>query len=497
MSGTTPTIGHTRLEDFRAIGLRILLGIVLACGPVLAAEALVMERGMSVALGLWAIGAGASSLAWWIAPAAIATRSLVAAVLVGQPAIVLFLLAGHPWQPDLHMAFFAAVAAVGILACLHAIAAATLAVAVHHLALNFIMPAWVYPGGADILRVVLHAVILLAEAGVLAWMALTVARLMGAQEDAEAARRLGEERDRLAAEQVAAAERDRDRAAEFARVTTEFAAGQGAAIRTLTAAAQRMEAAAQGMAEVAGRAGDLAQTTNEGSRAAAQDLGAIATAAEQMTTSIAEIARSASDGAAAAREIAGHTAESERVIAGLDEAAGRIGHVAGLIGSIAAQTNLLALNATIEAARAGEAGKGFAVVAGEVKALAAQTAQATREIGGQINAIQSATGAVVRAVRQMAGGIHRMEEVAGAIAAAVEQQGVGVREIGGGIASVSRATEAAVEAMGETAAVAQQARASSGDVRDIAAQIGAECEQLALDLDAFVGEMQGDQARAA
>ena len=47
------------------------------------------------------------------------------------------------------------------------------------------------------------------------------------------------------------------------------------------------------------------------------------------------------------------------------------------ISDIAGQTNLLALNATIEAARAGDAGKGFAVVAGEVKQLAAQTAQAT------------------------------------------------------------------------------------------------------------------------
>ena len=42
--------------------------------------------------------------------------------------------------------------------------------------LNFILPAAIYPGGADFGRVVLHAVILLIEAGVLIWLAFKLSR---------------------------------------------------------------------------------------------------------------------------------------------------------------------------------------------------------------------------------------------------------------------------------------------------------------------------------
>ena len=50
-------------------------------------------------------------------------------------------------------------------------------------------------------------------------------------------------------------------------------------------------------------------------------------------------------------------------------------------GRITSQVNILALNATIEAARAGDAGRGFGVVATEVKHLAAQAVNASKDLG--------------------------------------------------------------------------------------------------------------------
>ncbi|MFL0250361.1 methyl-accepting chemotaxis protein [Clostridium neuense] len=59
------------------------------------------------------------------------------------------------------------------------------------------------------------------------------------------------------------------------------------------------------------------------------------------------------------------------------------------INEISEQTNLLALNASIEAARAGKAGLGFAVVADEIRKLAAQSQNASNDIGVILNKINT------------------------------------------------------------------------------------------------------------
>jgi hypothetical protein len=80
------------------------------------------------------------------------------------------------------------------------------------------------------------------------------------------------------------------------------------------------------------------------------------------------------------------------------------------------------------------------VVAQEVKALAAQTAKATDEIGAQISGMQSATHQSVAAIKEIGSTIGRISEIAANISAAVEEQGASTREISRNVQEAAKGT---------------------------------------------------------
>src|SRR5260370_3763269 len=99
---------------------------------------------------------------------------------MGGVSVFTFQLPGSAWQMDVHMFFFAGLASLVAYCDYRPIVIGTAAVALHHLILNFLLPAAVFPGGADLGRVVLHAVILGMEAAVLVWLAHPLAQLFEA-----------------------------------------------------------------------------------------------------------------------------------------------------------------------------------------------------------------------------------------------------------------------------------------------------------------------------
>ncbi|MFN4275841.1 MAG: methyl-accepting chemotaxis protein [Ferrovibrio sp.] len=173
-------------------------------------------------------------------PTGTATRQVVAAAFVGMASLLVFAASG-PWQIDMHMYYFAIFAVLAAYCDWRAILTAATLTALHHLSLNFILPYAIFPDGSDFGRVVVHAVIVVAECAVLIWLCLVLENLFArsAQSLAEMKASMAE-REKLETE--AAAQRER------------FAAQQ-------TAAEQRFEQAI-GQVVAAAADGDLAQRVN-------------------------------------------------------------------------------------------------------------------------------------------------------------------------------------------------------------------------------------------
>ncbi|MEI6427161.1 MAG: methyl-accepting chemotaxis protein [Pseudanabaena sp. ELA607] len=164
-------------------------------------------------------------------------------------------------------------------------------------------------------------------------------------------------------------------------------------------------------------------------------------------------------------------AETAKKVKRLGESSQQISRVVALIDQIALKTNMLAVNASIEAARAGEEGRGFAVVAEEVGALAAQSANATKEIERIVSSIQQETSEVVTAMEtstvQVVEGTKQVEEARNSLVQIVNVS----RQVNQLFQAIATATTDQVETsesvrqlMEEIAAISRHSSATSRDV---------------------------------
>lgn len=138
------------------------------------------------------------------------------------------------------------------------------------------------------------------------------------------------------------------------------------------------------------QSGDLEQLS--------QSLSTLTRTMRKSTNEVGEVNGLASASVAEAKASSSVVKSAVAAMTGIETSAEQIETITGVIDDIAFQTNLLALNAGVEAARAGEAGKGFAVVASEVRALAQRSSHAATEIKDLIN---STTGHIEKGVSEV------------------------------------------------------------------------------------------------
>lgn len=160
----------TELDTLRYRVGRFLLFLVWAHVPLLAGVAVLTGHSAWGGALAGALLAGCYHLMWHRHAISSATRHVSAIVLIAEPAVLLVLLSGHPWQMDMHMYFFAMLALTIAWCDRRTILVAAAATVIHHLLLLYLLPIVVFPGGGNLERVGFHAGIVLFQTAVLVWL---------------------------------------------------------------------------------------------------------------------------------------------------------------------------------------------------------------------------------------------------------------------------------------------------------------------------------------
>jgi len=185
------------------------------------------------------------------------------------------------------------------------------------------------------------------------------------------------------------------------------------------------------------------------------------------------------------QEIASNNRQTAERILELSERNQQIGNIVDLIDEIADKSDLLALNAAIEGAKAGEAGKGFAVVATEMRSLAENVVESTKEIKQLITEIQKASNASVLATEgQMKAterGASRAQETGDQlreILQMVVQTTEAAKQISLATQQQRTGTEQVVQSMSEIARIARSNVAGASQTTSATSELARLSEQL-------------------
>jgi methyl-accepting chemotaxis protein len=264
-------------------------------------------------------------------------------------------------------------------------------------------------------------------------------------------------------------------------VIDDFVQTLGGTSETLDASTTEMKDSIEEQAlasnEQSAAVAEITSSLSELRQTAAQTLsqaGQMMESAERSVQTVDEGRSTLSESVNGMKEVRDQVEVIQDKILNLSDHTQQIGDIIATVNEIAEQSKLLAFNASIEATRAGEFGKSFAVVASEMRDLAEQSKQATREVRKLLSDIRSATHSAVMATEQgcnkasevqkladrantlmasLGSVIHQSEQAGRRITDTVRQQETGIAQVADAMVNIDNTVRTNAESMDTLKAV--------------------------------------------
>ncbi|MFY2562299.1 methyl-accepting chemotaxis protein [Corallococcus terminator] len=255
-----------------------------------------------------------------------------------------------------------------------------------------------------------------------------------------------------------------------------------------------------GASEQASSLDQTSATTEELARSArqiAENAGSVAQIAQRTLGAAQQGQRSAESFLGSMERMKQDNAAIASAVVRLNKRVQQIGKIVEFINGVADKSDLLALNAELEGTKAAEVGRGFSLVAAEMRRLAENVLESTKEIEGLIEEVREASAAAVSATeggvravetgttlaQQVSESLRQITKLAGktsdavrSISLATQQQQTGTDQLAETMADILRITQQSLNATKQVSTANTDLLVLARDLREVVErfQIGQE-----------------------